>query len=240
MTTTGIRPSGQAAPSLAVRARDLLASEWTKFWSVRSAYWTLLVAAVTPVVLSDLIAFALAQPSSKRSPGPPPDPMLPAFYSLEYAVLAVCVLGVLQFSSEYSTGLIRTFRLSRTDGGASRPITSPSPMVSGVFIPGADIERLEAFPEAGQRLVGIAVVGAAPDAVESPAEPFQDGLPVPVGLPAVGAVVGVAVEFDRQSAALPFDYQVDAVAAYPELSLDAVAAGHDVAVDIPLEIRVKA
>jgi ABC-2 type transport system permease protein len=108
MTTAGIRPSGQAAPSLAVRARDLLASEWTKFWSVRSAYWTLLVAAVTPVVLSDLIAFALAQPSSKRSPGPPPDPMLPAFYSLEYAVLAVCVLGVLQFSSEYSTGLIRT------------------------------------------------------------------------------------------------------------------------------------
>jgi ABC-2 type transport system permease protein len=108
MTTAGIRPSGQAAPPLAVRARDLLASEWTKFWSVRSTYWTLLVAAVTPVAFSDLIAFAFAQPSAKHSPGPPPDPLLPAFYSLEYAVLAVCVLGVLQFSSEYSTGLIRT------------------------------------------------------------------------------------------------------------------------------------
>jgi ABC-2 type transport system permease protein len=108
MTITGTRPSGQAAPPLAVRARDLLASEWTKFWSVRSAYWTLLVAAVTPLAFSDLIAFAFAQPSAKRSSGPPPDPLSPAFCSLEYAVLAVCVLGVLQFSSEYSTGLIRT------------------------------------------------------------------------------------------------------------------------------------
>ncbi|HLI39975.1 MAG TPA: hypothetical protein VKV80_21965 [Streptosporangiaceae bacterium] len=108
MTITGTRPSGQAAPPLAVRARDLLASEWTKFWSVRSAYWTLLVAAVTPLAFSDLIAFAFAQPSAKGSSGPPPDPLSPAFCSLEYAVLAVCVLGVLQFSSEYSTGLIRT------------------------------------------------------------------------------------------------------------------------------------
>jgi ABC-2 type transport system permease protein len=107
MMTTGTRPAGQAGPPRAVRARDLLASEWTKFWSVRSAYWTLLVATVTPVAFSDLIAFAFAQPSAKGSSSPP-DPLSPAFYSLEYAVLAVCVLGVLQFSSEYSTGLIRT------------------------------------------------------------------------------------------------------------------------------------
>lgn len=108
MTAAGIRPSRQAAPPLAIRARDLLASEWIKFWSVRSASWTLLVATVTPVALGDLIAFAFAQPSAKHSSGPPPDPLSPAFYSLEYAVLAVAVLGVLQFSSEYSTGLIRT------------------------------------------------------------------------------------------------------------------------------------
>ncbi len=108
MTITGIRRASQAGPSLAVRACDLLASEWIKFWSVRSAYWTLLVATVTPVALSDLIAFAFTQPSAKGSSGPPFDPLSPAFYSLEYAVLAVCVLGVLQFSSEFSTGLIST------------------------------------------------------------------------------------------------------------------------------------
>jgi hypothetical protein len=108
MMTIGTRIAGQAAPPLAVRAGDLLAAEWIKFWSVRSAFWTLLVATLTPVAFSDLLAFLFAHPSAKQASAPPPDPLSPAFYSLEYAVLAVCVLGVLQFSSEYSTGLIRT------------------------------------------------------------------------------------------------------------------------------------
>ena len=109
MTATEIpagRPASTPVPSLAVRARDVLASEWTKFRSVRSTYWTLLVALVTPVGISVLVAFAFAnQPASA---GPPPDPLLPEVISLEYAVIAVSVLGVLAFSSEYSTGLIRT------------------------------------------------------------------------------------------------------------------------------------
>jgi ABC-2 type transport system permease protein len=93
-------------PSLAVRALDLLASEWTKFRSVRSTYWSLLVAVVTPIAVSALVAFAFAhQPASA---GPPPDPLLPEVLSLEYAVIAVSVMGVLAFSTEYSTGLIRT------------------------------------------------------------------------------------------------------------------------------------
>ncbi len=92
-------------PSLAVRALDLLASEWTKFRSVRSTYWSLLVAVVTPVAVSALVAFAFANAASQ---GPPPDPLLPEVISLEYAVIAVSVLGVLAFSAEYSTGLIRT------------------------------------------------------------------------------------------------------------------------------------
>jgi ABC-2 type transport system permease protein len=93
------------APSVAVRARDVLACEWTKFRSVRSTYWTLLVAVLTPIGFSAFVAFALA---SGPPAGPPPDPLLPGLLSLEYAVLAVSVLGVLTFSSEYSTGLIRT------------------------------------------------------------------------------------------------------------------------------------
>jgi ABC-type transport system involved in multi-copper enzyme maturation permease subunit len=91
-----------SAPSLAVRARDLLASEWTKFRSVRSTYWALLVAVVTPVAVSVVVAFA----STPKS-GPPLDPLLPDVISLEYAVIAVSVLGVLAFTGEYSSGLIR-------------------------------------------------------------------------------------------------------------------------------------
>jgi ABC-type transport system involved in multi-copper enzyme maturation permease subunit len=108
LTTTDV-PNGRGAslpvPSLAIRGLDLLASEWTKFRSVRSTYWSLLVAVVTPVAASALVAVAFAnQPAA----GPPPDPLLPEVISLEYAVIAVSVLGVLAFSAEYSTGLIRT------------------------------------------------------------------------------------------------------------------------------------
>jgi hypothetical protein len=50
---------GGAVP-LAVRARDVLTSEWTKFRSVRSSYWCLLVAVVTPLGFSLLVAFTIA------------------------------------------------------------------------------------------------------------------------------------------------------------------------------------
>ena len=72
--------------------------------------------------------------------------------------------------------------------------------------------------------VGVAVVGAAADAVEGPAEPFEDGLAVPVGFPAVGAVVGVQVQFDRQATAATLDDKVNANAAYPMLDFDIVSA----------------
>jgi ABC-2 type transport system permease protein len=87
------------------QAYDVITCEWTKFRAVRSTYWTLLVAVLTPIAFSALVALAL---TSTPSTGPAPDPLLPGLLSLEYAVLAVSVLGVLAFSSEYSTGLIRT------------------------------------------------------------------------------------------------------------------------------------
>ena len=59
---------------------------------------------VTPVAVSAVVAFAF---TSARNQGPPPDPLLPEVISLEYAVIAVCVMGVLAFTAEYSTGLIR-------------------------------------------------------------------------------------------------------------------------------------
>ena len=100
------RGNPHARALLAIRALDLLASEWTKFRSVRSSFWSLLVAVVTPIGVSAVVAFAFA--NQRASAGPPPDPLLPEVISLEYAVIAVSVMGVLAFSSEYSTGLIRT------------------------------------------------------------------------------------------------------------------------------------
>jgi hypothetical protein len=90
-----------SSPTLAIRALDLLGSEWTKFRSVRSTYWSLLVAVVTPIAVSAVVAFAPPRPR----PGPPLTRAARG-HSLEYAVIAVSVLGVLAFSAEYSTGLI--------------------------------------------------------------------------------------------------------------------------------------
>ena len=91
--------------SVTVRARDLIASEWIKLRSVRSTYWTLLVAVATPIALSALVAVTLANAPGQKTPV---DPLLPGLISQEYAILAVGVLGVLAFSTEYGTGLIRT------------------------------------------------------------------------------------------------------------------------------------
>jgi len=46
MTAPQIATAGWAVPSRLVRARDVLAFEWAKLRSVRSNYWTLLIAAV--------------------------------------------------------------------------------------------------------------------------------------------------------------------------------------------------
>jgi ABC-2 type transport system permease protein len=92
-----------AANGLTARARDVLVSEWTKLRSVRSTYWALIIAALVSLAGSALAAF----PASKGAPLP--DPVAFSFIGwAEYPVLAVGVLGVLTFTSEYATGQIRT------------------------------------------------------------------------------------------------------------------------------------
>jgi hypothetical protein len=112
MTTANIRRgdqadaaalAGTAGAGLAVRARDVLISEWTKLRSVRSTSWALLVAAVVSIAGSALSAFPAGRGARL------PDPVAFSFIGwAEYPVLAVGILGVLTFTSEYATGQIRT------------------------------------------------------------------------------------------------------------------------------------
>jgi len=90
-----------------MNAIDVLACEWIKLRSVRSTHWSMLVALVTPIGISALVAVTLANVPG-RGPAGHVDPLLPGLVSLEYAALSVAVLGVLTISAEYSTGLIRT------------------------------------------------------------------------------------------------------------------------------------
>jgi ABC-2 type transport system permease protein len=104
MTTLDTPLAAAAAPPLAVRARDVLTCEWTKLRSIRSTYLILLVTIVTPLGFSALNAAANMAGGGR----PPTDPMLPTLIGLPYAALAAGLLGVLTFSSEHATGLIRT------------------------------------------------------------------------------------------------------------------------------------
>ncbi len=91
-------------------APDLLRSEWTKFRSVRSTYWTLLVSAAAMVGLSAILSavwvgrWATASAVDKAT-------FNPTAFSLNgvtLAQLAVGVLGVLLITAEFSTGMIRS------------------------------------------------------------------------------------------------------------------------------------
>jgi hypothetical protein len=100
-----------AAPASApARARNLLASEWIKFRSVRSTYLVLLCAAAAAVGVGYLVTHADVTHWAKMSAAAKAafDPVYDSFSGLGLAQLAFGALGVLAISSEHATGLIRT------------------------------------------------------------------------------------------------------------------------------------
>ncbi len=109
MTEPQTRAPRAAVPSLPARARDVLTFEWTKLRSVRSTYWSLLIAAIFAIGYSAVAAVVYTTtPRPTGAAAATVNPLLVSFAGLLYAVVAVGVLGVLSFSSEYATGLIRT------------------------------------------------------------------------------------------------------------------------------------
>jgi ABC-2 type transport system permease protein len=108
MTTPPVAVAREAVPSRLVRARDVLACEWTKLRSVRSNYWTLLIAAAATLGITVIVANGFASTPASRQ-GSPIDPLATSFLGYaEYTVLPVTTLSVLVFTSEYSSGLFRT------------------------------------------------------------------------------------------------------------------------------------
>ncbi len=101
----------QAPTSSMVKVTQLrvLHSEWTKFRSLRSTVWTLLVAVVLMIGIGALFSAVTA---SKYSSFPPDEiarfnPITTSLNGIVFAQLAVGVLGVLMVTGEYSTGMIR-------------------------------------------------------------------------------------------------------------------------------------
>lgn len=95
----------------------LLVMEWTKFRSVRSTVWSLLAFAVLAVGLAALITALTVNSWDKADPDQkaawlrdPTGNILGSGFFL--GQLAICVLGVMVITSEYSTGMIRASLLA--------------------------------------------------------------------------------------------------------------------------------
>ena len=108
---TTVPDSGKPmAPSVTVRAGDLLASEWIKLRSVRSTYLTMLAAAVVAIGIavatgaSNAARWASLDPAQRAGF----DPLTVSLFGMILAQMAFGVLGVLAITSEHATGMIRT------------------------------------------------------------------------------------------------------------------------------------
>jgi ABC-2 type transport system permease protein len=101
-----------------MNAVGLLQAEWTKIRSVRSTVWSMLAFVVVAIGFSALISSVISH--NWNSPGNQPnherlltDPTSVLFGAgLGLGQLAICVLGVIVISSEYSTGAIRASLLA--------------------------------------------------------------------------------------------------------------------------------
>ncbi len=97
---------------------DLLISEWTKIRSVRSTLWSLAIFVILSLGLTALLTWLTVHNIQSgrhgaRATGLLTDPV--AFIlgtGLSFGQLAICVLGALTITTEYSTGVIRASLLA--------------------------------------------------------------------------------------------------------------------------------
>lgn len=88
----------------------VIRSEWTKFWSLRSTWWTLLIGFVVTVGFATLLAWGASRSLNTMNPGDRArlDVTSLAMAGVAFGQLAVAVLGALVVAGEYSTGGIKT------------------------------------------------------------------------------------------------------------------------------------
>jgi ABC-2 type transport system permease protein len=100
-------------PPLAMRGRvtqaRVVVSEWTKFQSLRSTRWSLLIGTVLTIAFPLLFAAVTANRWPHMAPHERANrhPLDIALAGVNVAQLAIAVLGVLVITGEYSTGMIR-------------------------------------------------------------------------------------------------------------------------------------
>ncbi|HEX3734510.1 MAG TPA: hypothetical protein VHU86_05075 [Solirubrobacterales bacterium] len=99
-----------AEPIGRVTQRRVVLSEWTKLRSLRSTRWSLLAGLALLIGFGVLACVVFETRWPHLSPGDKHDfhPLQANLVGVEFAQLAIGVLGVLAITAEYSTGMIRS------------------------------------------------------------------------------------------------------------------------------------
>jgi ABC-2 type transport system permease protein len=105
-TLAPVSATSSARTRLRVTGPRVVLSEWTKFRSLRSTVYTLLMAVVFMIGLGALIAAITANQPGGLGPGE--SAVSISLSGMFFAQLAIGVLGVLLITGEYSTGMIRS------------------------------------------------------------------------------------------------------------------------------------
>ncbi|MET7749384.1 ABC transporter permease subunit [Micromonospora sp. NPDC005367] len=106
MTATRIRPTTRSAGF-----GGTVAAEWTKLWSVRSTWWTLLAAVLVTAATAGQLAIYAANANTNDDPADDRGIVTVGSIvigSMELTQYAVLALGLLVVTSEFTSGTIRT------------------------------------------------------------------------------------------------------------------------------------
>ncbi|MFF5175821.1 ABC transporter permease subunit [Micromonospora sp. NPDC000089] len=111
VTRTAAPPANGTASGAGGGFRGAVAAEWTKLWSVRATWWTLLAGVL--VMAATAAQLAIYAQKGNTDDDPTNDAGIVAVGSvvvdaLELAQYAVLALGLLAITSEYTTGTIRS------------------------------------------------------------------------------------------------------------------------------------
>jgi ABC-2 type transport system permease protein len=109
--TTFAQPTSQpSVPSTGTTFSNVVRSEWTKLWSVRSTRWTLLATILVSLGFTTLFAWGQTANWSQIDAQERAnfDATANSLGGLYFGQLAIAVLGALVITAEYSTGGIRT------------------------------------------------------------------------------------------------------------------------------------
>jgi ABC-2 type transport system permease protein len=99
-------PTMPALPDLRVTFPRVIRSEWLKFWSLRSSWYTLAAAVLSMVVLDTVLGLVVGERWATLKPDDHVASGLMRGFQL--AELLIGVLGALFVTGEYGTGMIRS------------------------------------------------------------------------------------------------------------------------------------